>query len=42
MKEIELTPKAEEDLEVIWEWSYGLILGALTAVFFSLLLMDNG
>ncbi|MBW4204111.1 type II toxin-antitoxin system RelE/ParE family toxin [Enterobacter cloacae subsp. cloacae] len=50
MKEIELTPKAEEDLEAIWDYSFrqfGIVqadayIGRLAAVFDVLAMHDIG
>lgn len=50
MKEIELTPKAEEDLEAIWDYSFrqfGIIqvdayIGRIAAVFDVLAMHDIG
>lgn len=50
MKEIELTPKAEEDLEAIWDYSFGQLgvvqadtyIGCIAAVFDVLAMHDIG
>ena len=50
MKEIELTPKAEEDLEAIWDYSFrqfGVVqadayIGRIAAVFDVLAMHDIG
>lgn len=50
MKEVELTPKAEEDLEAIWEYSFrqfGIVqadayIGRIAAVFDVLAMHDIG